>query len=86
MTLRPHHLPLLHHVHRTLINGAVGLVSQPVLVALRGVGGGGGEKCMKIRGMRKEQKEEENKEDKKEEEDEEEEKEDRKIGWMRKRR
>lgn len=34
MTLRPRHLPLLHHVHRTLIYGAVGLVSQPVLVAL----------------------------------------------------
>lgn len=40
MTLRPHHLPLLHHVHRTLVYGAVGLVPQPVLVALHGEGGG----------------------------------------------
>lgn len=34
MTLRPHHLPPLHHVHRTLVYGAVGLVPEPVLVAL----------------------------------------------------
>ena len=35
MTLSPHHLPLLHHVHRTLVYRAVSLVSEPVLVALR---------------------------------------------------